>query len=362
MTKELTIQDYCEAARTLGCDVAALMAVAEVESSGSGYDEFGRIKLRFEGHKFREYTFGKYDKTHPHLSYPYKNQKFKQHGYNAFNEAFALDQEAALKASSFGKFQPLAVNHREAGFTNVRAFVDFLRKSERNQLIVFCLMVKFRHLDDELRGLKWAAFAENYNGKSYRDNDYDGRMSRAYKKYKAQKIDCNRFADLRDDEIHLDIPTTSSAAGNVSRNSAAIPVPMPDADDAGETNGSGASGGAASTQTTIKTDTVDITASAPANRKPAASFDAFIPQIDTAKSYLKKLFSGSALATAGAMMLGLPQWIQISLAALVLIVVIGGIVIFVRYYKDIFAFATAMNTLRATQGVDNPILTTEQKD
>lgn len=244
--RTLTNQDYCNAAKIFGCEVAALMAVAEVESAGGGYDENGRIKVRFEGHKFREYTRGKYDSSHPHLSYPYKVQKSKPHGYAAFNSAFALDEEAALKASSFGKFQPLAVNYREADFKSVRDFVDFLRVSERNQLIVFCRMVKFRHLDDELRRSDWAGFAGNYNGSAYRDNDYDGKMSRAYARYKKLKINCNQFSDLRDDEIILDIPT-SIAAGNVSRNPAAISAPMSVTPDVDESNGGGATDGAAST-------------------------------------------------------------------------------------------------------------------
>lgn len=242
---KLTNENYCEAAKDLGCDVAALMAVAEVESAGGGYDENGRLKLRFEGHKFREYTFGKYDKTHPHLSYPYKFQRNKLHGYSAFNDAFALDEEAALKASSFGKFQPLAVNHREAGFKSVRSFVDFLRISESNQLIVFCLMVKFRGLDDELRRRDWAGFALNYNGRAYRDNDYDGKMRRAYERFKKQRINCNEFADLTEDEIVLDIPQDYSASGDSSQ-SDAIFAPMSDKNEANELPGSVASDSSAS--------------------------------------------------------------------------------------------------------------------
>lgn len=228
--RALTNQDYCEAAKFLNCEVAALQAVADVESDGDGYDENGRIKIRFEGHKFREYTGGKYDRTHPHLSYSYKNRHGKAHGYTAFNEAFALDEEAALKASSFGKFQPLAVNYREADFRSVRAFVDFLRESERNQLIVFCRMVKFRHLDDELRRLDWAGFAKNYNGKSYRDNDYDGKMARRYAHHKGFPIK-SEFNDLSDDEIDnlfvADGKEPAAQIGNPTAEPAANPASSP---------------------------------------------------------------------------------------------------------------------------------------
>lgn len=171
------------------------------------------------------------------------------------------------------------------------------------------------------------------------------------------------LADLTSHEIDSSLPIVSSAAGNVSHNSAAILAPMSDIDRADKLTGSRASDGAASTQTTIKTDTVEINSTSPTGAAPQATknFDAVIPQIDTAKSYLQKLFSGSVLATIGAMLFGLPEWLQIALAVLVLVIVIGGIVLFARYHKEIFSYVTAMNTLRATQGVDNPILTGEQK-
>ena len=349
MPTTLTNLDYCLAAKDLGCEVAALLAVAEVESSGGGYDEKGRIKVRFEGHKFREYTFGKYDRSHPHLSYPYKYQKSKPHGYLAFNEAFALDEESALKASSFGKFQPLAVNYREAGFTNVRAFVDFLRVSEKNQLTVFCLMVKFRHLDNELRRKDWAGFARGYNGASYRDNNYDVKMRNADKRYSSLNINCGKL--LAESEIdnllnNFDEQPTVQI-GKPTETPAEIPansLPAP--------------------QTDSQSPSADNPASQPASSnpspKPAQDFSAYIPQIDTAKKYLKRTFSGSVFATVGAVLFGLPLWIQIALATLVLVIVVGGIVLFVRYYKDIFAFVTAMNTLRATQGADNPVLTADK--
>lgn len=179
---KLSVKDYSMAAAILGCEPAVLMAVAEVESAGGGFDDNGRIKLRFEGHKFREYTQRKFDGSNPEISYPYRIQSSKKHGYNEFNQAFRLNAEAALLSSSFGKFQPMGFTHDEADFDNVFEFVDYLKVSEANQLLVFVKLVKFRRLDDELRRKDWAGFAKNYNGASYRDNDYDGKMARAYKR------------------------------------------------------------------------------------------------------------------------------------------------------------------------------------
>ncbi|MEZ5421835.1 MAG: hypothetical protein R2682_01915 [Pyrinomonadaceae bacterium] len=90
---------------------------------------------------------------------------------------------------------------------------------------------------------------------------------------------------------------------------------------------------------------------APANSN---SFDVFVPQIDTAKSWLKRSFSGLSLATIAAWFLGVPMWLQVALLGLLLAVVIGGIVIFVRYYREIFDFFKHVNTLRADPRMLSP--------
>jgi hypothetical protein len=47
MSKTLTNQDYCIAAKTIGCDVAAVKSVAQVESAGGGFLPDGRCKILF---------------------------------------------------------------------------------------------------------------------------------------------------------------------------------------------------------------------------------------------------------------------------------------------------------------------------
>lgn len=206
MRQKLSHQDYIEAARMLNCEIAALMAVASVESAGDGFDEQDRIILRFEGHKFRQFTSGKFDQSHPHLSYPYRVQRYKKHGYSAFNEAFALDATATLLATSYGLFQPMGFTHDECGFDDVHEFVEFLKVSERNQLIVFVEMVKFRKLADEIQRKDFAGFARVYNGPSYKDNNYDVKMKRAYDRFKLYS-----FKNLTEKEIELAVSPVSDS-------------------------------------------------------------------------------------------------------------------------------------------------------
>lgn len=213
MSKKLTDFDYCNAAEDLGCGVPIMKAVAETESAGDGYLGDGRIKIRFEGHKFKGFTGGKYDGSHPRISYPYKVQRSKPHGYEAFNEAFALEPTVALLATSWGKFQPMGFTHDEAGFDDVHEFVEFLKISEGNQLLAFCALVKHRGLADELRRgtlADCATFARLYNGASYKDNNYDTKIFHGKEKYAKQKIDCSKvhpFTNLADEEINSALGT-----------------------------------------------------------------------------------------------------------------------------------------------------------
>ena len=90
-------------------------------------------------------------------------------------------------------------------------------------------------------------------------------------------------------------------------------------------------------------------------------YDAFIPQISTAKralSFLGTIFSGGMISSFYA---GLPQWIVIIFAVLLMILVVGAILMLIKYHDKVFDYVTEMNTLRADKTKHNPILTTEKK-
>lgn len=88
----------------------------------------------------------------------------------------------------------------------------------------------------------------------------------------------------------------------------------------------------------------------------AEKFNAFLPQIDTAKAWVKRATAGTMLGTAATFVFGLPQWLQIGLFSLLVLIVVGAIVMFVKYHGEIFAYVTKMNTLRATEGVKDPVI------
>lgn len=86
------------------------------------------------------------------------------------------------------------------------------------------------------------------------------------------------------------------------------------------------------------------------------AFKAYVPQIDSAKSWISRAFAGTTIGGVIAVLAGAPLWVQIGLGVLVLAIVIGAVIIIVKYHELIFGYITSMNTLRATAGIGNPIV------
>ncbi len=183
----LTEADWQRAATTLGVDVAAIKAVAEVEAPRTGFLADGRPRILFEAHQFSSRTGGQYDRSHPGISSPRWNRELYQGGtaeYTRLNEAMALNGDAALQSASWGRFQIMGFNHVAAGYANVRDFVAAMQQGEGRQLDAF---VSFIQADPSmhraLRNHDWASFAAAYNGPGYAANQYDTRMAEAYARF-----------------------------------------------------------------------------------------------------------------------------------------------------------------------------------
>ena len=93
-------KDYERAAQSLFCDLAAIKAVAEVESGGrSGFLTDKRPKILFESRWFHKLTNGRFDGSHPDISTPswVRNYKGGAGEYDRLLTAIDLDRDAALK-------------------------------------------------------------------------------------------------------------------------------------------------------------------------------------------------------------------------------------------------------------------------
>lgn len=182
----LTEADYATAAARIGCDVAAIKTVAQVEARGAPWTPGLEAppKILYERHKFRLHTkpIGHYDSTHPDLSSETPGGYVGEtHEHAKLKRAAMLDEQAALKACSWGMFQILGENYMEAGFPSVEAFVAAMLLSRKDHLRAFAQFVAY-----DVRKKKaiidhdWARFARLYNGKGYKKNHYDENLARAY--------------------------------------------------------------------------------------------------------------------------------------------------------------------------------------
>ena len=182
----LSTGDFRRAAERLGCPLAAIMAVCEVEAPRGGFDSEGRPTTLFEGHKFYKFTGGKWAMSHPTLCFLNWDRQFygrsREEEWARLKAAQALDWDAACKATSWGRFQIMGFNHNAAGFPDVASFVTAMSESEGRQLDAFVELIEDWGLADELQRGDWKTFARIYNGPRYAENRYDTKLSAAFER------------------------------------------------------------------------------------------------------------------------------------------------------------------------------------
>ena len=95
-----------------------------------------------------------------------------------------IDPECGMKAASWGLFQIMGFNYAAAGHSDIHSFVDAVKKSEGEQLLAFARFVTSdKVMLSALQAKDWAAFAERYNGRAYKKNNYDAKLANAYARY-----------------------------------------------------------------------------------------------------------------------------------------------------------------------------------
>lgn len=203
----ITEEQFLAGATLLRCETAAIKAVRQVESSGSGFLEDGRLATLFEGHQFwiqlktAGFDPAKFIGAFPNYTnivYKFWTRKYYLGGereWDRINSAIAvcriLDAPTALalNSASYGAFQIMGFNHRACGCSSAQDMIAFMNKGEAEQLQCFLNYVQAVKLDDELRHHDWANFARGYNGPGYKGNpfttndDYDLKLAIAYKRF-----------------------------------------------------------------------------------------------------------------------------------------------------------------------------------
>jgi len=194
MKKRLTNEDFQWAAKEIGCSIAAIRAVDEVESRGEGFNKDGSPKILFEGHKFHKYTEGKFTgiEEYKDISYPRWTRKWYATGANSeirqqkeylrFERAANLDEAAAIKSTSWGRYQIMGFNYKLVGFDDIFTFYYAMGDNELEHLISFVEYIFSTNLQKSLINQDWETFARLYNGEG-NISVYAPKMERAFKKY-----------------------------------------------------------------------------------------------------------------------------------------------------------------------------------
>lgn len=187
----ITQADYEAAAKLLAVPVAAVKAVASVESKGSGFIS-DRPKVLFERHimlKLLREKLGAEKADDLAVTYPDIINKqtggylggLKEH--ERMDRAANIDRDCALQSASWGMFQIMGFHWRALGYSSLQAFVNAMYQSEGAQLEAFVRFIKADPtLHNYLKARNWAGFARRYNGPDYAKNEYDKKMSDAYKR------------------------------------------------------------------------------------------------------------------------------------------------------------------------------------
>ena len=195
-TKTLSERDLIKAAELLGVPVAAVATVAQVESSGHGFDATNKPAILFERHVFYKQLIanGKKASDVSTMSERIPNIINKKRGgyvggsgeQGRFSSACQIDETSAIESCSWGMFQIMGYHWARLGYTDAQDFRMHMQESEGEQLQAFCkFILTDKDLLKALNEQKWDVFAKLYNGPAYKENLYDVKLARAFEKLSA---------------------------------------------------------------------------------------------------------------------------------------------------------------------------------
>lgn len=187
--------DFVNKAKAMGVPPSMVLAVTDLESIGAGFFESGQCIILFERHKFYQYAKQRYGerqaeawrKKYPNICHPVWDKTAYAGGVREWDRymiAAGLDGLCAAFATSWGYYQIMGFNYSIAGFSEISDFVNAMNVSEHTQLEAFLNFVKNQpSLWNALKTRNYAAFSLGYNGKRYKENQYDTRLRAADMRY-----------------------------------------------------------------------------------------------------------------------------------------------------------------------------------
>ncbi len=166
---------------------AMLKAIIDVETGGQGFDtKTGKILIQFEPVWFkRKTTFA------PSGLWSVNKVEVQAKEWPAFNNAFKINKEAAMEATSIGLPQIMGFHWKRLGYDSVGAMWDDFKEGLDNQINALIIFIEtdirlwralrdknFVKIADVYNGSEWLAIAIKYGREPYPDA-----IKKAYLKY-----------------------------------------------------------------------------------------------------------------------------------------------------------------------------------
>ena len=187
-----TVNAAARYAKRMGVELAALLAVIEIESAGKVFASVGGRNepvIRWEGHYFdrrlsgtkraQARAAGLADPTAGKIANP-SSQAAR---WTLLNRAIEIDAQAALESVSWGLGQVMGAHWSWLGYATVDELVNTARSSVAGQIDLMVRYIEQAGLVDEIRRRDWAGFARGYNGANYAKHGYHTKLAAAYARH-----------------------------------------------------------------------------------------------------------------------------------------------------------------------------------
>ena len=175
-----------EISNQFGFDWRVIAAFIEVETGGKGFNSDGKIMIQFEPSWFKRYV-----PNAPAGVWSTNKVDVQSKEWEAFNNAFAINKEAAMLSTSIGLGQIMGFHYKRLGYKTVGEMWDDAKKGIDRQIWQICEFIRTDNkLKDAIKRKDWHMIATIYNGANYLQlakklgrEPYNISLEKAYKKY-----------------------------------------------------------------------------------------------------------------------------------------------------------------------------------
>lgn len=171
-----------------GIEYAALMGFIEVESGGLGFaTDTGKIIIQFEPSWYKKKA-----PYAPSGKWSTNGVERQSKEWEAFNDAFSKNPNAAMEATSIGLGQIMGFHYKTLCYKTVGEMWDDAKKGIDRQILQMVKFIKsIPALYKAIKEKDWHKVAVYYNGAGYKElakrigrEPYNISLEKAYNKYK----------------------------------------------------------------------------------------------------------------------------------------------------------------------------------